>query len=369
MMHSLHIRSGKGSQERKSQAGIARADVVAILGCTTIALAVALPVLARAGTDSGETRSLSNLRILAAAHEAYSQTFSGKQFGVMPEDAGAVGGNCSSYVNSIACPPPLLLGLGPNGAWWGYYLGSFGLCAQYSYPGSCGNWVAYKPIEFSGADAGFGSFRLGNATAFNAFVDGRFYSDTFYSPNDRFTYELSARYRDPVYDFNSLNGEIGLSSYCLSSAAMYNPAVFASENGGFKNPNTFAEGYVSPTVSQCAHPDLKTRIIEHNWNVGAPSFSANPNQSFEADWLFNYSSLAAPNGFFFDGHVTRIRNAQAIADDEAVFQANGTRLWSRTTPFGELGYGQWQPSPEATRTSHTILTIDGILGRDVLTPQ
>ncbi|MBL9121489.1 MAG: hypothetical protein JNL80_16390 [Phycisphaerae bacterium] len=130
-----------------------------------------------------------------------------------------------------------------SGAYWGYYLG-IGLCSQYGYPGNpgCANWTVYKAIQFTGVNAGFGSFRLGNAAAFNSFVDGRFYSDTFYSPNDRVTYELSARYRDPAADFESFSQEVGFSSYCLSPAAMSNPEVLAAANDGYRNPDTFVEG-------------------------------------------------------------------------------------------------------------------------------
>ncbi len=39
-------------------------------------------------------------------------------------------------------------------------------------------------MEFSGADQAFGSFRLHNADAFNNFLDGRFFSNFWYSPND-----------------------------------------------------------------------------------------------------------------------------------------------------------------------------------------
>lgn len=49
------------------------------LTCGSLALCAAIPVLAKNGLDAGEARSLSNLRTLAAAHEAYSQTFAGKQ--------------------------------------------------------------------------------------------------------------------------------------------------------------------------------------------------------------------------------------------------------------------------------------------------
>ena len=365
--HSLSLGRTPTASRRR---GASRSDLLVALGCAASALAVAVPVLGRVGIDSGEDRSLSNLRILAGAHEAYAQTFNGKQYGTMPEDAGLVSGSCTAYITSVACPPQVLLGQSVNGAYWGYFLG-VGLCAQYGYPPipGCGNWPVYKAIEFTGTNAGIGSFRLGNATAFNSFVDGRFYSDTFYSPNDRVTYELSARYRDPAADFESFSQEIGFSSYCLSPAAMMNPEILASANGGYRNPDTFVEGYTSPSVAQCVYPELKTRMIEHHWNVGAPSFSALPPTNEPPGWLFNASVLASPNGFFFDGHVGRIRNAHAMADDAQRQQTEGIGLWSRTTPLGEAGYVIGEPTPEGVTTSHTILTIDGILGRDLLTPQ
>lgn len=345
--------------------GASRADLLAGIACGAFVLGAAIPVLARNGLDSGEARSLSNLRTLAAAHEAYSQTFAGKQYTAMPEDAGLVGGSCSAYLASVACPPQVLLGQSVSGAWWGYFLGE-GLCAQYGYPSTCSNWAVYKPMEFTAVGAGFGSFRLPNARAFNTYVDGRFYSDVFYSPNDRWAYEASAAVRDPGLDYESILGSnLAASSYCLSPAAMYHPGVLAAANGGYQDPNSFVEGYISPTVAQCSYPDLKTRMIEHNWNDGAPSMLDGPASTERPGWLFNASRLASPNGFFFDGHVARVSNDQAILDDDELYQTSGQRLWSRTTPFGTLGYGA-STSMEAERTSHTILTVDGILGRDLL---
>jgi hypothetical protein len=95
---------------------------------------------------------------MSAANASYGADWSDRQFTAMPDDAGLVSGNCATYL-TIACPPQQLLGWASNGAMWGYFLGAAGQCAQYGYPGNCGNWVVYKPIEFSGVDAGFGSFR------------------------------------------------------------------------------------------------------------------------------------------------------------------------------------------------------------------
>ncbi len=359
----------RGTLLTRRERGVGRADVLTAALCILISLAAAMPVIGRTGRDSGEMRSLANLRTLAAAHEAYTQSFAGRQWTAIPENAGLVNGSCSAYIGGIACPPPLVLGQAPSGAVWGFWLGSQGLCAPFGWPGDCGNWSAYPPITFQGNAAGFGSFRLPNTVSFNSFVDGRFYSDTFYSPNDRVNYEISASYRDRGVAFDSTGGEIAYSSYCLSPAAMSNPEVLAAANGGFRNPNSFAEGYVSPAVSQCTYPDLKTRMIEHQWNTAAPSYSDSPSVGAASGWIFNASRLASPNAIFFDGRVGRIANADAMADDAARQATEGVGLWSRTTPFGASGYrglGGGDISPEGITTSHTILTLDGILGRDLL---
>jgi hypothetical protein len=363
-------RSRRAVHARRER-GIGRADVLVALLCIVISFSAAMPVIGRTGSDSGEMRSLANLRTLASAHEAYAQSFGGRQWTAIPEDAGLVSGNCGSYLSVIACPPQMLLGQSPSSsAWWGYYLGNTGLCAGLGWPGNCGNWTMYRPLSFAGSDSGMGSYRVPNVVSFNSFVDGRFYSDTFYSPNDRLAYGNSAKYRDQGVGFDFVAGEpIAFSTYCLSPAAMYNPEVLAAANGGFRNPNSFVEGYVSPPVAQCTYPDLKTRMIEHHWTVGAPSFANTSTINEYSGWIFNASQRASPNAVFFDGRIGRIANADAMADDAARQASEGIGLWSRTTPFGASGYrgpNGGSPSPEGTTTSHTILTLDGILGRDLL---
>lgn len=341
------------------------AEVVVAAACCAAITVALVPMLAAVSGGSGEARSLSNLRFLVGANDNYAATFGQRQFTAMPDDAGLVNGNCSTYVSSIACPPQQILGVSSSGAIWGYFLGG-GLCSQYGYPGSCAGWPAYKPIEMTGQSAQSGAFRLPNVAAFNQFVDGRFFSDYWYSPNDRAMWQYSATVRDAGGDYESLSGNIGFSSYCWSPAAMYHPDVFGSAYGGYRNPNSFAEGYISPTVTQCAYPDLKTRMIEHSWNVNAPSFVDNSLGGSYTAFPYNASAAAHGLAMFFDGSVRRLRNVDAIADDASLFEASGARLWSRGTPFGEAGYLASQALDSGPRTSHTTLTIDGILGRDRL---
>jgi type II secretory pathway pseudopilin PulG len=348
--------------------GLTLVETIIGLGVAAVAVACAVPVIARTGSLSGEARSLSNLRLLNEAHTAYANTFNQRQLTFVPDEAGAYNGSCSAIVADF-CPPQLILGVSQNGGIWAYYLGG-GECAN--YPGSCGgNWSAYKPIEFSGFNSYFGSFRLGNTAAFNVFVDGRFYADEFYAPNDTFAYGTSATFRDRKLDFESTSGITLFSSYCLSPAAMWHPDVLSSAYGGFRDPNTFAAGYASPSVTQCLYPDLKTRLIEHHWcdNPPAPTFPSFGSSADPAPYLFNSSVAAAPQSLFFDGSVRRLSNQQAVADDEALFESSGQRLWSRTTPMGPAGYMPSFAADDGPRTNHTILTIDGILGRDVLAPK
>lgn len=340
-------------------------EALAGTGCVLVLAAAAVPLLGAVGSESGEARSASNLRVLAGANEAYGTTFAGRQYTAIPEDAGLVNGSCALYLATIACPPQLLLGTGPDGTEWGYFLGTSGLCASSGFAGGCANWASYKAFNFTGAGTGFGSFRLPNAKAMSSFVDGKFYSDTFYSPNDTAAMAASAAYRDAGVDFD-YNADDGLtfSSYCFSPAAMMNPLTLAAS--GYKAAESYADGFVSPPVAACAHPDLKTRMIEHNWNHRPPS-ATNPN-FVDEPWHFNAGAVASTQSVFFDGHVGRILTGKAAADDAAVQAGSGIGLWHRGTPLGSNGYfGQF--GFDGIRNSHTILTVDGLLGRDVLTPQ
>ncbi len=120
-------RSHQHSRSTRLRRGVARADLIVAAGCTLVACAAAVPVLGRGATDAGEARSRSNLQLLASANASYAATYGDRQFTAVPEDAGLVGGSCTNYLATIACPPQLLLGLAPDGGWYGFFLGTTGL--------------------------------------------------------------------------------------------------------------------------------------------------------------------------------------------------------------------------------------------------
>ena len=353
-------------------------ELLIVIAVATLLIAALLPTLARARGDSGQVTSMNNLQTLSFACAVYAWDFSDRQPTWVPDDAGLYvsqsGGSnwASAYLSGGGCPPQFILGWDTQSGstLWGYFLG----CGN--FPGNAGNAPVYQPNSFTAGNV-FGSFRLLNAQMFSQYVDGRFYSDPFYAPNDTRTWELVEPLLDIVDEFTIVPpyGTGGLpqivnSSYAPSPAAMWNPAVLSyntTTGKWWSDPNTFVDGYQSPPVSQCAFPDLKTRIIEHNWNFGQPG-PVNPAfAGGNTPYFFNAGLAAAPITLFFDGHVAELPNSQVVADDEMVLKQSGgwVGLWTRDTPLGANGYYGAQ-SYDGTIVSHHILTANGILGRDVL---
>jgi hypothetical protein len=114
------------------------------------------------------------------------------------------------------------------------------------------------------------------------------------------------------------------------------------------------------------HPDLKTHMLEHNWLQNAPE-PCNPAFVGCVPYFFNAGLASTPITLFYDGHVAYVSTEQAIEDDAIVKRQDGVGLWSRDTPKfrGNGYYGNY--SYDGAITGYHILTVDGILGRDVLT--
>jgi hypothetical protein len=353
-------------------------EVLISLAAAAILIAALAPSLARVRSLGGESISFANLQTLSFAHALYAWDWNDRQVTWIPDDAGVYSsqsGTTNWYTAYVTggggCPPPILVGWDATvlPTLWGYFLpcGGFG-------SGSGGSYVAYQPCTFTPGNV-FGSFRLANAMAFHNYVDGRFYSEAFYTPTDTKTWEL-ASYGFPfdgTFTIPPPLGQGGLpsivhTSYCLSPAAMFGPEVlgFNGESGGwYTAPWTSQTGFESPTVSSCAHPDLKTRMLEHNWNLGQPAATNPAFAGGYTPYFFNHGLDATPVTLFFDGHVQSLANSHVVADDATVLSGDGVGLWSRDTPLGTAGYFGNQ-SVDGTLVSHHILTVDGILGRDIL---
>jgi hypothetical protein len=325
------------------------AVAAAAIGVATC-VAVTLPAGRGGGADSQY-----KLAELAQANACYANDFNERQWTAMPDSAGAFGDDCEQFALSNA-RPHVMLGRGPGGAYWGYFLGGP------SGAGSCANWNVVRAMNFTAADAETGAFRLGNVWGFREYVSRNFYSPEWFAEDDPNFAGASSQF-DGTTEFNypiaALPGGFANSSYCFSPAAMLNPGVLrAKSEGGFQALASFADSHRSPSVTQCLYPSLKSRMCEYSWMRNAPS----------AGLAFNAGRASAPFTLFFDGSVQKVTMNHAEADDIIVREnsKSGDGLWSDDTPFGVDG---WQPdaSVDGVRTSFHILTTGGILGRDLLT--
>ncbi len=330
-----------------SPRGITLTETIVACACAAFIVTLLSGAAMMMRRETGEQVSKANMAALYQSHVEYAASNSGKQWCSHLDNFGLVGGNCSSYVSQIQCPPPQILG-NDGGGLWGYWV-SGPLCSPFSL-GSCGNWPTLLPNSFGSSDW-FGSAQMINVRSFHNYLGGRFYDSRFYAPNDTTVYNAAAvNFNNPA-EFVYQPPNIYWSSYMMSAAAMWSPEVLRpATSGGYQAP-TFATAFTRQNLAGAAYPELKTLMFEKNWNQGAPIPSLR----------YNESVSSRPVTLFYDGHVANISNMVAIIDDLRSTAQSGNGLWCRNTPVtaGFSGY-------YGGRTSHSVLTTNGILGRDVL---
>jgi prepilin-type N-terminal cleavage/methylation domain-containing protein/prepilin-type processing-associated H-X9-DG protein len=351
-------------------------ELLVVVAIISLLIAILLPALGRARDAALITQSLANLRNLAAANATYGADYSDRQFTAAGDDFGVVQGNCTTYINTVTCPPQQIAGWDMNGGLWGFWLGG-GMCPP-NYPGNCGNWIIYWPNEWSFANGMFGYWRLPNYKAFNNYVNGRYYDPVFWAPKDLVWISQAHpgfQYPGEFIPPSAVGGTSIRSTYVWSPAACWNPDVLSRK--GFKQPSTLPAAWKCPSAGQAKYPELKTRMIEHSWLQNQDGGSLNPAFAGGASpWLFNQGYSSTPNAMFFDGHVAAIAVSEVMDADRRMRAswdgaagappATGRGLWHTGTPFGADGYYQQYSFDMLADTSFHVLTTDGILGRDIL---
>ena len=307
--------------------------------------------------------SIYRLARISQANACYAADWNDRQFTLVPDDFGHASG-CEDYIQNYNCLPSPILGWNTesgSNALWAYWIDYEGLCVF----GVCSNTTVIRPIDFDAN--GMGAWRVPNVRGLREYLaapTGFYRRDWYVAGGPSMP---PAEYKDMTDEFR-YDGTLWLSTYCSSPAAMFDPGVFRKPSeGGFQDPSEYVEAYRSPVVSRAMYPELKTRMLEHDWLRGAPT-RYNPNaEELRTPWYFNQSIAAQPVTLFFDGSIDTLLTGEAYLDDLKVRESTGgvDGLWSQDTPFGEEGYfGQF--SEEGLSVSHHVLTTDGIRGRDLL---
>jgi hypothetical protein len=349
-----------------------------ILGVAAAVMLVLLsPVVHHLRSSSGEAVSMANLTSIGAMHTMYAADWSNRQYTALPDDLGVFSTSalppevCTAYVDAVGCYPSQFIGLtASGGGFYSYIAPCIPLIPAFPPP-SCSDAGWGWPYNVSNLPAflpGVATFRFQNLAALNVYANGRWYDELFYSPTDAKAFAAAQPKFDDPAPMDTAPSPPIWSSYCSSPAAMFHPDVLTpATRRGPAWQFTFVERFKSPTISECQFPDLKTQVLEHNWNQNPPAEFNPAVADGNTPYQFNHGLDSAPLTLFFDGHVSFMSMATAVDNDMIVKRQTrkGNGLWSRDTPLGPDGY-LGSLSFDGTKAGQHMLTIGGITGRDVL---
>src|SRR5262249_4088792 len=129
------------------------------------------------------------------------------------------------------------------------------------------------------------------------------------------------------------------SSYALSPAALFSPAVFADHGNGkyWTEPWKLPTRYRVPSVGQSRYATRQPNWLELAW---LQTMKVSCNTSFNGcePYYFNHSFQSMPVSLFFDGSIRLMGVLEAMSSDRRQKLQAGVGLWSRDTSLGDNGY-------------------------------
>jgi hypothetical protein len=156
----------------------------------------------------------------------------------------------------------------------------------------------------------------------------------------------------------------------LLPAAMWHPDVLrAPSRAGSRRRTRSWNRSIAPSAGSGDVPDLKTRMLEHNWNQNPPA-KTNPAFAGSVPYFLQPRRPLEPGRAVFDLHIAQLPIAQAGERTTAlVLRQDGaasTRALERRDPrrSAPTGYLRSRQSFDCTLSSHrTFLPPAGIAGR------
>ena len=364
--------------------GFTIVELLVVVSIIALLIGILLPAIGKARDKARTTTSVSNLRQLAIAHNAYAGDWEDSQLSLCRYNISAYG-SVDNYSDAIGMiDNDHHMGHPPQIAGWGVSPED-GSTGMYSYwPSASGYQWSVEPIGFPGGAGveGFGWFRYPNVKQLSTYVNNKYYDKVFYAPKDP-NWETIELCIDNPAEFATTPAGCNppiWTTYCLSPASLFSPDVLSiNQQTGlyYTDPWDIPGGHRTPSMGSIRYPTLKTHMLEHPWlqnvrRVCNSAFSGNIFADNCEPYYFNHGFESTPVTLFYDGHVRLMGTQEALNANRRHLGQAGYGLWSKDTTFG----GDYLPdSPggyymeygyDFTSTSYHILTIDGSLGRDTL---
>jgi prepilin-type N-terminal cleavage/methylation domain-containing protein len=358
---------------KRSRKGFTIIELLVVISIIALLVGILLPAIGKARDNARVNVSKNNLRQIGTALKTYASDWADRQITYDRDNLGQYGGDVSAYNSAVygggsglELHPPIIAG-------WAYSNGAY--TGPWAYWSNQANKIMFQPMHFPdtpgtcGTCSAWGWFRFGiQPKPMSDYFNGRWHDPVYYAPKDRVIL-------DPLEPCFEVPGEFvaepdlcnpAWSSYALSPAALYAPAVFSDNGSGvfWTAPWTLPTGYRIPSIGQSRYASLKTNVLEHHWlqnqklACNSAFFGCEP-------YYFNHSFQSMPVTLFFDGSIRLMGVLEAMSSDRRTQQQSGHGLWTRDTSLGEDGY-LIPDGYDFSATSFHILTLDGIKGRDTI---
>ncbi|MHC4650576.1 MAG: type II secretion system protein, partial [Planctomycetota bacterium] len=259
-------------------------ELLVVISIIALLISILLPAIGKARDNAQVGVSKSNLRQIGVAMMTYAADWADRQVTYVRDNLGMYGGDVTVYsdhvygsgAGGVDAHPPMIVGW----AWAnGEYTGPWGVFVDTA------NVAGFQPLNFPGSPlggggvAGHGWYRHGiQRKPLHDYLNGRFHDPVYYAPKDRTILDrVEGCFEVPgEYALGEGMGGLGpdacrywinYTSYCMSPAGLFAPAVFSDNGQGefWTAPWTMPTGYTVPTFSQARYPTLKTNVLEFRW--------------------------------------------------------------------------------------------------------
>jgi prepilin-type N-terminal cleavage/methylation domain-containing protein len=302
--------------DKRASKGFTIIELLVVVSIIALLVGILLPAIGKARDNAMVNASKNNLRQFAVAHKAYAADWADRHLTYVRDNLGQYGGDVVLYNAEIYG------GGQPDSDWqWAYrFAGHPGIVAgsgwdatgeyrPWGYWAQESNRAMFQPIGFPGGPGAeyWGWFRFGvQSKPFNDYLNGRYQDPIYFAPKDRVILEPLEKCFEVPGEFVAHPEDCNpaWSSYCLSVAGLFSPAVFSNDGDGlyWNPPWRMPSGYKVPSFGQVRFPTLKTHMVEHHWLQNAKLAC---NDAFVGcePYYFNHSYQSMPVTLFYDGSV------------------------------------------------------------------